>query len=106
MIVNGIFQRMNENGEVKNMRTRFESTGVKNEYGKVIWRRIKKDGTPTNVFAEQFEPNVPWAVGKWFCKINGAEVLRKNPELKVETENSKGLSDEEFLQLLESHYHG
>lgn len=106
MIVNGIFQRIVESGEVKNTRTRFESTGIKNMYGKVIWRRINKDGTPSNIFAEQFEPDVPWAVGKWFVKVNSAEVLRRHPQLKVETERSKMMSDEEYLQFLDSRYFG
>lgn len=105
MIVNGIFQRKVENGEVKNTRTRFESTGIK-QHGKVIWRRINKDGTPSNIFAEQFEPNVPWCVGKWFIKLNSAEVLRSYPHLKVETERSRSMSDEEYLQFLDSRYFG
>lgn len=105
MTVSGIFQRTTESGEVKNTRTRFESTGIK-ENGKVIWRRINKDGTPSNVFAEQFVPNVPWAVGKWFCKINSAYVLRTYPQLKVETEKSKSMTDEEYLTFLDSRYFG
>lgn len=105
MIVNGIFQRLTENGELKNTRTRFESTGVKVD-GKVIWRRINKDGTPSNIFAEQFEPDVPWAVGKWFVKRNSAEVLRMYPHLKVETERSKTMTDEEYLAFLDSRYFG
>ena len=105
MIVNGIFQRLTESGELKNTRTRFESTGIK-EHGKVIWRRINKDGTPSNVFAEQFDPDVPWAVGKWFIKINSADVLRSYPQLKVETEKSKAMTDEEYLEFLNSRYFG
>ena len=106
MTVNGIFQRMTESGEVKNTRTRFESTGIKNEYGKIIWRRINKDNTPSNIFAEQFEPDVPWAVGKWFVKVNSADVLRKHPQLKVETKNSKAMTDEQYLEFLDSRYFG
>ena len=105
MVVSGIFQKMTESGEVKNVRARFESTGIK-EHGKVIWRKLNKDGTPSNVFAEQFEPNVPWAVGKWFIKVNSAVVLRNYPQLKVETEKSKTMSDEEYLQFLDSRYFG
>lgn len=105
MTVNGIFERMTEQGEVKRSRARFESTGIK-EHGKVIWRKLNKDGTPSNVFAEQFEPNVPWAYGKWFCKVNSAVVLQAYPQLKVETERSKTMTDEEYLQFLDSRYFG
>ena len=103
MTVHGIFEKMTEQGEVKRVRASFESTGIK-EYGKVIWRKLNKDGTPSNNFAEQFEPNVPWAVGKWFVKVNSAIILRKYPQLKVETERSKTMSDEEYLQFLDSRY--
>lgn len=105
MKVNGIFQKMTENGEVKNYRATFESTGIK-EYNKVIWRKLNKDGTPSNVFAEQFEPNMPWAVGKWFIKINSAIILQKYPELKVETERSKRMTDDEYIEFLNSRYFG
>ena len=105
MKVEGIFERLIENGEVKRTRTIFESTGIK-EYGKVIWRRLNKDGTPSNIFAEQFDPNVPYVVGKWFVKINSADVLRKYPQLKVETERSKTMTDEEYLAFLDSRYFG
>lgn len=105
MTLQGIYERMTENG-LKRTRARFESTGVKNEFGKVIWRMIKKDNTPSNIFAEQFEPNVPWAMGKWFLKLNGAAVLRKHPQLKVETERSKEMTDEEYLKFLDSKYLG
>ena len=107
MTVTGYFEKMNEQGEVKRFRNiRFESTGIKNEYGKVIWRKLNKDGTPSNVFAEQFEPNMPYVTGKWFIKINSATVLRKHPELKVETERSKTMTDAEYLEFLESRYFG
>lgn len=105
MKVNGIFERMTESGEIKRVRTTFESTGIK-EHGKVIWRKLNKDGTPSNIFAEQFEPNVPWAVGKWFLKVNSADVLRQHPHLKVETERSKTMTDEEYLAFLDSRYFG
>lgn len=105
MKVNGIYERLDENGKVKRTRAVFESTGVY-EGGKVIWRKIKKDGTPSNIFAEQFEPDVPWAVGKWFAARNGAEVLRSFPQLKVETERSAAMSDEEYLAFLDSRYFG
>ena len=105
MTVQGIFQRMTEQGEVKRSRARFESTGIK-ENGKVIWRKLNKDGTPSNIFAEQFEPDVPWVNGKWFIKENSAYVLRKYPQLKVETERSKTMTDEEYLDFLDSRYFG
>lgn len=105
MTLNGIFERMTEQGEVKRSRAIFESTGIK-EHGKVIWRKLNKDGTPSNIFAEQFEPNVPWAAGKWFLKLNSASVLRAYPQLKVETERSKTMTDEEYLQFLDSRYFG
>lgn len=103
MKLNGIFEKMTETGERKRVRSTFESTGIK-EDGKVIWRKIKKDGTPSNIFAEQFEPNVPWAVGKWFLQINSAVVIRKYPQLKIETERSKTMTDEEYIQFLDSRY--
>jgi len=107
MTVVGYFEKMNEQREVKRFRNiHFESTGVKNEYGKIIWRKLNKDGTPSNIFAEQFVPDMPWLVGKWFCKINGASVLRKHPELKVETERSKTMSDEEYFEFLDSKFFG
>jgi hypothetical protein len=106
MTVTGYFQRMNEQGEVKRFKNiNFQSTGIK-RYGKVIWRRLNKDGTPSNVFAEQFVPNVAWSVGKWFIVINGADVLRNHPELKVETERSKTMTDEQYLEFLDSRYFG
>lgn len=106
MTLTGYFQKMNEHGEVKTFKNaRFESTGIK-EDGKIIWRKLNKDGTPSNNFAEQFEPDMPWAFGKWFVKINSAIVLSKHPELKVETERSKTMSDEEYLEFLNSRYFG
>ena len=104
MTVTGFFQKMNEQGEIKTFKNvRFESTGIK-ENGKVIWRKLNKDGTPSNIFAEQFKPNVPWAYGKWFIKVNSAVVLRKYPQLKVETERSKTMTDEEYLEFLNSRH--
>jgi hypothetical protein len=105
MTLNGIFEKMTEQGETKRVRASFENTGIK-ENGKVIWRKLNKDGTPSNIFAEQFEPNVPWACGKWFCKVNSAVVLRNYPQLKVETERSKTMTDEEYLAFLDSRYFG
>lgn len=105
MKANGIFEKMTEQGEIKRIRATFESTGIK-EDGKVIWRKLSKDGKPTNVFAEQFQPDMPWAVGKWFLKVNSAVVLRKYPQLKIETEKSKLMSDDEYLQFLDSRYFG
>ena len=107
MTVTGYFERMNEQGEVKRYKNiRFESTGIKNHYGKVIWRKLKKDGTPLNIFAEQFVPNMPYIVGKWFIVLNGADVLRNHPELKVETERSATMTDEQYLEFLDSRYFG
>ena len=103
MKVNGIFEKVTETGEIKRTRAVFESTGIKDN-GKVIWRKIKKDGTKSNIFAEQFVPNVPWATGKWFIKLNGAVVLKDYPQLKVYTERSKAMSDEEYLEFLNSRY--
>ena len=104
MAVTGFFQKMNEQGEIKTFKNaRFESTGIK-ENGKVIWRKINKDGTPSNIFAEQFRPDVPWAYGKWFVKVNSAIVLRNYPELKVETERSKAMTAEQYLAYLGSRY--
>ena len=102
MTASGIYQKTCEDGTVKKLRATFVSTGIK-EYGKVIWRKLSKDGKPTNIFAEQFEPNVPWAMGKWFVQISSACVLTSYPQLKVETEKSKSMSDEEFIKYLESH---
>ena len=104
MTVTGFFEKMNEQGEVKRFKNvKFENTGIK-EDGKVIWRKLNKDGTPSNVFAEQFIPNVPWAMGKWFVKVNSAFVIRKYPQLKVETERSKTMTDEEYLEFLNSRH--
>lgn len=105
MTVNGIFERLNEQGERKRTRTMFASTGIK-KAGKVIWRKLKKDGTPSNIFAEQFIPNVPWATGKWFLQVNSATILREFPQLKVETERSKTMTDEQYLEFLDSRYFG
>lgn len=106
MTIAGFYQRVYK-GELKTTRNaRFESTGVKNEYGKAIWRKINKDGTPSNVFAEQFHPDTPWAVGKWFCKIDGGCVLEKHPELKVETERTAQMTHEEYCEYLHSTYEG
>lgn len=102
MIVNGKYQYI-KNGERKCCMANFENTGVKNEYGKVIWRKITK-GQKTNIFAEQFIPDVPWATGKWFCKISGASVLERHPELKVETERSARMADDEYIEYLRENF--
>lgn len=105
MKVTGFYQRTVK-GEIKTTKNaHFESTGIK-ENGKVIWRKINKDGTPSNVFAEQFQPDVPWAFGKWFCKIDGGYVLEKHPELKVETERTSQMTHQEYLEFLHSTYEG
>jgi hypothetical protein len=105
----GFYQKVNENGEVKKYRNViFESTGVDHPYekGHKIWRKISKDGKPLNEFAIQFQPNVPWAYGNWFCKIDGGWVLSNYPHLKVETERSKAMSDSEYIEYLSSRYFG
>ena len=95
---------MNEHGEIKTFKNvRFTSTGIK-ENGKVIWRKLNKDGTKSNIFAEQFKPNVPWSYGKWFIIVNSATVLRNYPNLKVETERSATMTDEQYLAFLDSRY--
>ena len=84
MILKG-FYRFEKDGEIHNCRNvRFENTDAKWDNGKVIWRKISKDGKRTNIFAEQFNPDMPWCHGKWFCKIGTEYVLRDHPELKIE----------------------
>jgi hypothetical protein len=85
MTISGFYQ-FEKDGQVKTCRNvKFESTGIKwADDGKVIWRKISKDGKRTNKFAEQFRPNVPWAFGIWFCKISTKTVLDKFPELQIE----------------------
>jgi hypothetical protein len=105
----GYFKKMNENGEVKKYRNvTFESTGIAHPYenNHKIWRKINKDGTPSNVFAVQFQPSVPWAFGSWFCMIDGGWVLENYPQLKVKTERSKGMTDSEYIAFLSSQYYG
>ena len=63
---------------------KFESTGVQLENGKMLWRKIdKKTNQRTNKFAEQFRPDLPWAYGTWFLKIDTEWVLNKYPELEI-----------------------
>ena len=84
MILRGFYQ-FEKDGAVKTARNvRFENTGVKWENGKVIWRKISKEGKRTNKFAEQFEPNMPWAIGKWFIKVDTEAVQHSHPELMIE----------------------
>lgn len=99
------FYQYTKNGTLKTTKAVFESTGVKMEDNHVIWRKIK-DGKPTNVFAEQFQPNMPWAFGKWFIKLNGGTVLEQHPELKVETNTSKAMTDSEYITFLKEAYNG
>lgn len=104
MVVTGFYQR-GKNGTIKTTgNVRFESTGIKDDYGKVIWRRLRKDGTASNEFAEQFNPNTPWAFGKWFTKIDGGWVLQKYPQLKVETERSKEMDHDAYCRYLSGTY--
>lgn len=103
----GYFRKGNENGEVKTYRNvQFESTGIDHPYenGHKIWRKLNKDGTPNNVFAVQFQPDVPWACGNWFIMIDGGWVLENFPQLKVETERSKTMTDKEYIEFLSSRY--
>lgn len=105
MIVTGIFQFI-KNGEVHRTKSKFESTGCRDKYenNKVIWRRLTKEGKPTNMFAIQSIPNVPWATGKWFSKIDGGWVLENFPEIKVETTISKSMTDAEYISYLHRTY--
>lgn len=109
MKVYGYYQRaVNEDGNVRiktSSRVCFESTGIKDEYdGKVIWRKMNKDGTPSNVFAEQFQPNMPYAVGKWFVKMDGGVILRKHPQLKVVSGKSEQMTHDEYCDYLSNTY--
>lgn len=108
MTKTGYFRKVNENGEIKNYRNaRFESTGIDHPFERnKIWRKINKDGTPSNVFALQFRPDVPWMFGDWFVMIDGGWVLENFPQLKVETERSKEMSDAEYIEYLHSRYFG
>lgn len=101
----GFFQRMVE-GEVKRYRgARFESTGAKNEVGKIIWRKLRKDGKPSNIFAEQFRPELPWLQeGKWFVQVDGGVILSRYPELKQDTEKALTMSHEEYCKALSEQY--
>ena len=98
MTVTGIYAWI-KNGELKKHTGTFESTGIKMEDGKVLWRRIK-DGKRTNTFCEQIRPLVPWATGRWFMKMNGGKVLETYPELFVDTELSLKMSYEAYVQHL------
>lgn len=103
----GFFRKVNEVGDLKTYRNvQFESTGIDcpGEAGHKIWRRLYKDGTPSNTFAIQFQPNVPWAVGNWFIMIDGGWVLSNFPQLKLETERSKTMTDKEYIEYLSSRY--
>ena len=104
MRANGFYQFMNKDGELKACRAEFESTGIKEDDGHVIWRRIK-NGKPTNTFAVQNRPNMPWAIGRWFLKMNGGVVIEEHPELKVETDKSRTMTDSEYIELLKSQYY-
>lgn len=106
MIVTGFFRRITKDGEpVDRANARFESTGRTYEDGKVIWRKIAKDGTRTNIFAEQFNPRMPWIKGKWFIKVDGGVILRQYPELKAESENAKKMTHEEYCKFLSDNYY-
>lgn len=102
----GFFQKRDvETNEVKRYKNvRFESTGFKFDDGHVIWRKLNNDGSPSNIFAIQFHPNVPWAFGNWFTMVDGGVILEEHPQLKVETERSKTMSHEEYCKFLSSRY--
>lgn len=110
MTAYGFYKYTNKDGEHKTIRNaKFESTGVQipDMQNHVIWRKFDKLGRKTNIFAVQFIPEVPWMVkGKVFVKISAAEVITKHPELKVETEASKTMSDEEYIQYLRESFRG
>lgn len=106
MTVRGFYRRVDQNGEIKNSRdVKFENTGYKFDDGKVIWRKLGKDGSKLNIFAEQFNPELPWMVGKWFCKVDGGAVLREHPDLKVESERTASMSHEEYCAHLSANYY-
>ena len=71
---------------------------------KVLWRKVSKDSTKKNIFAEQFVPNVPWAQGKWFVKLNAGVILEQHPELFVDTPKSLTMSYEDYIQYLKDHF--
>lgn len=101
MTVRGIFQTERD-GEIKRYRNvRFENTGIKWTDGKVIWRRILKDGTPTNTFAEQYH----CAGLRFFYETVSGQILKDHPELKVETEKSKAMSHDDYCDYLIAMYH-
>lgn len=102
MTVTGIYAWVKE-GSLKKHSGVFQSTGIKLEDGKVLWRRVK-DGKPTNMFCEQMRPMVPWATGRWFMKLNGGYILEQYPELKVETETSKTMNDADYIKWLKDTY--
>lgn len=82
MRINGFYQ-YEKDGVTKTCKAKFESTGIRLENGKVLWQKIK-NGKLVNRFAEQFNPNMPWAYGKWFQKLDTETVLAEHPELRVE----------------------
>lgn len=107
MTKKGYFKKKIESGEIKNYaNVRFESTGIDHPYenNHKIWRKLKKDGTPTNIFAIQFRPNVPWMTGNWFVMIDGGWVIKNFPQLKVNTEKSQQMTDEQYIEFLSSKY--
>lgn len=107
MTKTGFYQKLDVNtGDIKRYRNcKFESTGIKFEDDPhIIWRKLNKDGSPSNVFAIQFIPDVPWMVGNWFTMVDGGYILSKHPELKVETERSASMSHDDYCKFLTSTY--
>jgi hypothetical protein len=103
-IETGFFRRMKD-GEIKNYSgARFENTGVKDDLGKVIWRKLRKDGQPSNIFAEQFRPDAPWVSGKWFFMLDAGMILEEHPELKQPTEKALSMSHEDYCRALSEKY--
>lgn len=101
MTIRGIFQT-ERNGEIARYTGfRFVHTGIK-YHDKVIWRRLKKDGTPTNCFCEQYKD--PYGMGSFFYELNSGGILRIYPELKVSSPKSDKMSHEEYCEWLERQY--
>lgn len=86
MTKKGTYQTHNKAGEkVVYYGVRFESTG-KTYCDKIVWRKIAKDGTPTNIFAEQCTANLPWVSGAFFYRLSRKEteqILEQHPELYI-----------------------
>lgn len=107
MTKRGTFKKRVASGEIKNYaNVCFENTGINHPYENdhKIWRKLKQDGRPSNVFAIQFRPNVPWMTGNFFVMIDGGWVIKNYPQLKIETERSRQMTDEQYIEYLSSTY--